>query len=183
VSTRGRVYRVEPMTAHAAAEIVRWRHPPPYDTYDFDGGELVNLREELRYHSVLEGDDLVGYCCFGDDARVPGGVYADDALDVGWGMRPDLMGQGRSRLFLAAILEHARRSYRPAIMRVTIAVFNQRSRRAALRAGFTLERERFSSPSGTEFAVLVTPEDRGHWTRYQVPGRRVDDLSGAAGHG
>jgi len=97
-------YRVQPISAVAAAAIIAWRHPPPYDTYDFDGGELAGLlAPAYRYHELLEADELVGYCCFGDDARVPGGAYTDDALDIGWGMRPDLMGQGRGREFVAAI--------------------------------------------------------------------------------
>lgn len=28
----------------------------------------------------------MGYCCFGTDARVPGGDYSADALDIGLGM-------------------------------------------------------------------------------------------------
>jgi len=150
-------YRVQPMSARSAAAIITWRHPPPYDTYDFDAGELANLLgPAYRYHELRDGDDLVGYCCFGDDARVPGGAYADEALDVGWGMRPDLMGQGRGRAFVAAITGFAWETYAPPRLRVTIADFNMRSRRAAERAGFTLERERFTSPSGMDFTVLVT---------------------------
>ncbi len=145
------------MSPRSAAAIITWRHPHPYDTYDFDTGELGNLlAPEYRYHELLEADELVGYCCFGEDATVPGGAYTDDALDIGWGMRPDLMGQGRGREFVAAILGFARETYRPARLRVTIALFNGRSRAAAERAGLTIERERFTSPSGMDFAVLVT---------------------------
>ena len=87
---------------------------------------------------------------------MPGGAYTDDALDIGWGMRPDLMGQGRGREFVAAIVGFAWQTYRPIRLRVTIADFNVRSRRAAEPAGLTLERERFTSPSGMDFTVLVT---------------------------
>jgi [ribosomal protein S18]-alanine N-acetyltransferase len=154
-------YRIQPLTPASAAAIIIWRHPPPYDTYDFSGGELASLlAPQYRYHELLEGGHLVGYCCFGDDARVPGGAYADDALDVGWGMRPDLIGQGRGRGFVAAITRFAWQTYSPPRLRVTIADFNHRSRRAAETAGLTLERERFSSPSGMDFTVLVT-EHRG----------------------
>lgn len=145
------------MSAPSAAAIITWRHPPPYDTYDFDGGELASLlAPQYRYHELWEADELVGYCCFGDDARVPGGAYTDDALDIGWGMRPDLMGQGRGREFVAAIVDFARQAYRSSRFRVTIADFNMRSRRVAEGAGLTLERERFTSPSGVDFTVLVT---------------------------
>jgi [ribosomal protein S18]-alanine N-acetyltransferase len=151
-------YAIEPMTADAAAAIGDWRYDPPYDTYDLDPGDTEHmLVPRYRYHTVREGDDLVGYCCFGDDARVPGGAYVDDALDVGWGMRPDLMGRGRGHRFVGAILDHARRSYRPRMLRVTIADFNARSQRVAAHAGLTVERERFTSSAGERFIVFVTP--------------------------
>jgi [ribosomal protein S18]-alanine N-acetyltransferase len=151
-------YALEPITADVAAEIGRWRYPTPYDTYDLEPGDVEHmLVPGYGYHVVRDGDELVGYCCFGEDARVPGGAYADDALDVGWGMRPDLMGRGRGHAFVAAILEHARGAYRPCALRLTIAGFNDRSRRVAERAGLTLERERFTSSSGERFIVFVTP--------------------------
>ena len=40
---------------------------------------------------VHEGE-LVGYGCFGAPARVPEVDEEAGALDVGYGMRPDLMG-------------------------------------------------------------------------------------------
>jgi [ribosomal protein S18]-alanine N-acetyltransferase len=159
-------YDIRLLTPASAAAIVTWKHPPPYDTYDFQGGELAGLLSPgYRYHELLEDGVLAGYCCFGDDARVPGGAYTDDALDVGWGMRPDLMGQGRGRAFVSAIVAFAWQTYAPPLLRVTIADFNHRSRRAAETAGFTLERERFTSPSGMNFTVLVTQ------TRGQAPSR------------
>jgi RimJ/RimL family protein N-acetyltransferase len=149
--------RIELMTAESAAAIGRWRHPPPYDTYDFHAGEeRALLIAEYRYHRVLDGDELVGYCCFGDEGRVPGGVYTDDALDMGWGMRPDLSGKGLGQEFATAVVAFAWASYRPRMMRVTIADFNVRSQKVAARVGFTVERERFTSASGMDFTVWVT---------------------------
>ena len=72
------------------------------------------LNPGYRYHAVLEDGELIGYCCFGEDAQVRGGTYREGELEVGWGMRPDLMGQGRGREFAAAILEYAERTYRAA---------------------------------------------------------------------
>jgi [ribosomal protein S18]-alanine N-acetyltransferase len=155
-------YAIEPVTAEIAAAIGEWRYPPPYDTYNLDAGDVDHmLVARYRYHALREDDELVGYCCFGDDARVPGGAYTDDALDVGWGMRPDLMGRGRGHAFVGAILDFARRTYRPRMLRVTIAEFNARSQRVAAHAGITLERERFTSSSGERFIVFVTPPPGG----------------------
>jgi RimJ/RimL family protein N-acetyltransferase len=154
-------YRIERMTAESAAAIGRWRYPPPYDTYDLEPGDVEHmLNPRYRYHTLWDGEALIGYCCFGEDARVPGGAYADDALDVGWGMHPGLMGLGRGHGFVGAITAFARASYRPPTMRVTVADFNARSRRVAEHAGFSLERERFQTKAGERFTVLVTPSDR-----------------------
>jgi RimJ/RimL family protein N-acetyltransferase len=149
--------RIELMNAEAASAIGRWRHPPPYDTYDFHAGEeRALLIAEYCYHRVLDGEELVGYCCFGDEGRVPGGVYTDDALDMGWGMRPDLNGKGLGQEFATEVVAFAREAYHPRMMRVTIADFNVRSQIVAARVGFSVERERFTSASGMDYTVWVT---------------------------
>ena len=54
--------------------------------------------------------DLVGYCCYGLDAQVPGGEYLINmpaVLDIGVGMKPNLTGAGRGHDFVSAILEYA----------------------------------------------------------------------------
>lgn len=148
-------YRLTAMTPRFADQVAGWRYPPPYDTYDLapqDVGHL--LQPDYRYHIVWDDDDVVGYCCFGVDATVPGGDYSRDALDVGWGMHPDLMGRGRGRGFVAAIVGFAAAAYAPTRMRVTIAEFNERSQRAAAGNGFTVETGRFAGPGGMRFVVL-----------------------------
>ena len=49
-----------------------------------------------RYHGVTGEDhsQLIGFCCFGPDARVTGFAYDEDSLDIGAGLRPDLTGRG-----------------------------------------------------------------------------------------
>jgi len=144
------------MTRAFADQVAGWRYPPPFDTYDVDGPEVDHLlRPDYRYQIVWEGETGIGYCCFGADARVPGGDYSSDALDVGWGMRPDLTGHGHGRAFVGAIVEFALDAYRPAGLRVTIAEFNTRSQRAAASGGgFTLERDRFTAADGMRFIIL-----------------------------
>jgi ribosomal-protein-alanine N-acetyltransferase len=63
------------------------------------------LRPDYHYYAVHDATGvLVGFCCYGEDAQVAGGDYAAPALDVGMGLRPDLVGQGRAHGFLQAIL-------------------------------------------------------------------------------
>jgi ribosomal-protein-alanine N-acetyltransferase len=146
--------RIVPITRDQAEQVAAWRHPPPYDTYDVTQGAAALLDPELRYHAVMSGEELVGYCCYGVDATVPNGTYEEGVLEVGWGMRPDLMGQGRGRGFVAAIVEYAKDAYAPAVMGVTIATFNARSQSVARANGFTEQVGSFTGPTGMEFVQL-----------------------------
>ncbi len=112
--------------------MINWHYDPPYNYYDlapeyFPG--LLNL--DYRYHHVLnQSGELDGFCCFGEDARVPGGVYSEGeprVLDIGVGLKPELTDQGLGKDFVAAVLNYARDTYQSEIFRVTIADFNQRS--------------------------------------------------------
>jgi [ribosomal protein S18]-alanine N-acetyltransferase len=88
-----------PMEEANAHTLISWRYDPPYDIYNI----LASTVEEVSfltdphnaYYSLHNEDGILeAFCCFGADAQVPGGDYTADALDVGWGVRPDLTGQG-----------------------------------------------------------------------------------------
>src|SRR5690606_23958793 len=124
-------YAFTPMTEAFAREIVAWRYPGQYDIYNTDDADVeadvqVLLDPRYAYYAVTDSAGfLVGFCCYGIDAQVPGGDYQDTgALDIGLGLRPDLAGQGRGLNFLEAILDFARRRYGATRFRATIAVFN-----------------------------------------------------------
>lgn len=136
-------YQISPLTEENARQIIHWRYQPPYDLYDPSENDLVGfLNPEYRYHQVLNDDmNLVGYCCFGLDARVPGGDYdigEPAVLDVGFGMHPDLVGQGRGAGFLMAILNYGQEHFAPERFRATIASFNQRSLKTFQGQGFQI---------------------------------------------
>jgi ribosomal-protein-alanine N-acetyltransferase len=154
-------YGFRPITAADAHIILGWRYTPPYDFYNHDPAEIdadlaVQLDPVNAYHAMVdERGELRGFCCFGPDARVPGGDYGDDgSLDVGAGMRPDLTGQGAGGGFIAAVVAFGQERYRPPAFRATVAAFNQRSIRACEQAGFR-QAARFISTRGDEFVVLV----------------------------
>lgn len=161
-------YFFEPMSEPYARAIVAWRYPGQYNIYntesdaDVEADVRVLLDPRYAYHAVLDAEgDLVGFCCFGADAQVPGGDYSDlSALDVGLGLRPDLAGHGRGLGFLEAIMDFARKRYGVTRFRATIAAFNTRSRRVFEKAGY-VETQRFRS-RGTqplEFIVVVKEAD------------------------
>jgi RimJ/RimL family protein N-acetyltransferase len=142
-----------------AWEITSWAYDPSYAQYDLSPDSLSSLlAPQNRYHAVVdERGVLVGYCCFGPEARVPGGDYAvgePEVLDIGVGLRPDMTGQGHGREFIAAILAFAIEAYSPAIFRVTIAGFNHRSRRAFEVTGFEVSHHFERSTDGMKFVQL-----------------------------
>jgi ribosomal-protein-alanine N-acetyltransferase len=127
------------MDRHAAERVITWRYEPPYDVYNMDASALPDLlaREHHYYVASMQDDDLVGFCCFGPDARVSGGDYSDaEAVDVGIGLRPDLTGQGLGASFLSAVLDFGQEALGATRFRATIAAFNTRSIRVAEGAGF-----------------------------------------------
>jgi RimJ/RimL family protein N-acetyltransferase len=138
--------RARELTAAEAARPLGWHYPAPFSTYDAEG----TLKPELGYFAVEEEGELVGYGVVGQEARVPGVVEEEGTIDVGYGMRPDLIGQGRGRAFVGAILAHAVAGAPDAArLRMSILDWNVRSRRVAEAHGF-----RFLERVG-DFDVLV----------------------------
>ena len=156
-------FTLKPITPCDARAISRWRYGGPYSIYDGDPTSVDALLEPgLFYHSVYDKrGDLVGYFCFGEDARVPAGrrlgVYEiEPALDVGLGMRPDLTGQGLGEEFVHAGLRFARETYAPPAFRLTVATFNRRAIRVYERAGFeTVETFGPATPDGGREWLLM----------------------------
>lgn len=152
---------VGPLREDDVRAMLRWRYAPPYQIYDMEGADDPAMVAEFldpgqAYFAVRDGDGvLVGYCCFGAEARVPGWDYDEDALDVGVGMRPDLTGQGHGAAFTAAVLAFGVQRFPRRRLRATVAVFNRRSRRVCQRHGLR-EVGRFvrSGDPPREFAVL-----------------------------
>jgi RimJ/RimL family protein N-acetyltransferase len=149
------------MDEASARAIHTWRYAPPYDVYNGAGdvGAFVQTLLDPRnaYHTIRDvRGSLIAYCCFGPDARVPGGDYDEDTLDVGLGMRPDLTGQGRGPGMLVAILDFARRTFAPPALRVTVAAFNQRAQKVYQKAGFRVIQE-FTRSDGMPFVIMMRP--------------------------
>lgn len=150
--------QINPMMRDHALDICTWRYPPPYDCYDMadaDPGEL--LQPELGFHSLIAGNQLIGFRSFGPDGQVPGWDYDDQALDTGGGLRPQLVGRGLGRQAISAGLAFGRSQFSPRAFRVTVATFNARALRTVEALGF--ERiGQFSASDGRSFDVLIHPE-------------------------
>jgi len=142
--------QVRALTSEDAVAIAGWRYPGRDATYDVR--EVVS--PERGYWAVVDGDDLVGYACFGAEARVPGVEEEAGVLDVGYGLRPDLVGQGLGRRFVGSILDFGAARFEPAHLRLLILDWNERSRKVAEALGF--EEQRLVQSREGIFRVLVT---------------------------
>jgi [ribosomal protein S18]-alanine N-acetyltransferase len=85
---------------------------------------------------VTEAGELIGYCCFGEPARVPGTTAQPGTLDIGYGMAPDRVGRGDGSRFVAAIIAFAAERWAHRRFRVYVLAWNERSRKVAARNGF-----------------------------------------------
>lgn len=85
------VYSFEQMNDEQAQEIAAWRYEPPYDFYDMPGDpedlkKLLDPERRRNYYAAVSDGELTGVFCFGSEAQVPGGDYADDsAIDMAQG--------------------------------------------------------------------------------------------------
>jgi len=149
------------MDEAGARVVLAWYYPAPYGIYNTPPEQIDSVVPVLtdaanHYYLIYEGAwDPVAYCCYGPDARVPGGDYDQVALDVGLGVRPDLTGQGRGNEFVAAVLDHGRAVFDPAAWRVTIARFNARAQRVWEKAGFECVEEFEREMDGMAFVILA----------------------------
>lgn len=148
-----------PLTPQDVHTMLTWQYPPPYQRYTFhdDDGDAVEFFTNPinGYWGIWEEEHLIGFCCFGEDAQVSGGDYSMDALDVGAGFRPDLIGQGQGAKRLGAILAFGQQQFTPTHFRATIAEFNQRAQRACLALGFTPVQTFMAKAHQDRFVILI----------------------------
>jgi ribosomal-protein-alanine N-acetyltransferase len=138
------------LTRADAEEIAAWRYEPPYSVYD--GGDPQRLLEFTYFAAIDEEGELVGFCCFGEDARVSGLEEEPGVLDIGAGLRPDLTGIGLGGPFLREACRLGADLYSPFRFRLAVAAFNRRAQMVASALGF--EREGMHETDEREFVVM-----------------------------
>jgi len=153
-------YRILPINEKSGQEIIAWHYPEPYQIYNVspeDAAETIAAFQEpaYQYFQIRDQDHrLVAFFNFGIDARVSGGDYSQDALDIGLGVNPDLTGQGKGAHYARIVLQYARDTLDDNVYRVTIAAFNLRARRVWEKIGFT-QVQHFQRPTdGMEFNIF-----------------------------
>jgi [ribosomal protein S18]-alanine N-acetyltransferase len=127
---------VRPLEPRDAEEAASWRYQGPWSSYDPRPGDEP-LSAAAGYAAVVDHTGaLVGYLCVGQEARVPGLAEAGGTIDIGVGMRPDLVGRGLGRQFGAVVLDHIRDRYGDRPLRAVVQDWNERSLRLARGLGF-----------------------------------------------
>lgn len=149
-------YFFQSMTQQEAEEIaVHWRYSGIYAFYDMDAdpedlAEFLNPEERKNtYFSVIHKGEVVGFYSFTQTA--------DDTIDIGLGMKPDLTGNGSGLEFLRAGMEFARTTYNPKKITLSVAAFNKRAIKVYEKVGFK-ETERFQQATNGrayEFVKMV----------------------------
>jgi RimJ/RimL family protein N-acetyltransferase len=147
---------VRPLSRLDATTIACWKYSGAYSYYNgVDGGESETVRYMLDprngFHAVCGPRGLQGFWSYGRDGRVPGYPYDDNALDIGTGMDPALVGQGHGRTFVDAVVRNAMNA---PLLRVTIASWNERALRVWRSAGFHPV-STFRGAQGFDFTILT----------------------------
>jgi [ribosomal protein S18]-alanine N-acetyltransferase len=150
---------VRPLERRDAEAVGSWRYQGPWSVYDPRPGDDP-LSAVAGYDAVVDdAGSLVGFVCVGQEARVPGLAEADGIIDIGVGMRPDLVGRGLGRHFGAVVLDHVRGRCGDRPLRAVVQGWNERSLRLARGLGFRDAGTHQCVQGGKEvgYVVLVRP--------------------------
>ena len=149
------------ITVSEAIEISGWTYPAPYELYNGDSSqETIEEILHTNYYSARNTDNnLVGYVCFGEGARVPGGynagIYSDtEIIDLGLGLKPELTGEGYGILLVKDAVKFLQKTENPSIVQLAVAVFNERAIKVYTRAGFKHEEQFVSAVKGENVEFL-----------------------------
>lgn len=147
------------MNESLATEILSWKYEPAYDFYNNELTE-ESLAEKLdgTYHALLnEQNELVGFFCVGEAAKVPvgyqQGAYTEDLIDIGLGMNPLLVGNGNGTAFCSYILRQVMKRNEGMPIRLSVATFNERAVHLYEQLGF-VKKDEFKTDAA-EFITMV----------------------------
>ncbi|WP_229753376.1 GNAT family N-acetyltransferase [Paenibacillus segetis] len=130
------------MTDEYANLISNWKYTKPYEIYSMDGSteDISELMNGDYYYALNDANDIVGYVCNGNSARVPGGyeagIYNDSLLDIGLGLNPNYTGKGLGQDFLTQSIIFFHKQFDIKNFQLVVAVFNERAIKVYERTGF-----------------------------------------------
>ena len=126
-------FRVRQLTIEDGLDLASWSRPGAWHIED----ALAAPEPDEGYWAVVDSNDtLLGFCCVGAAARVPGAPRDDYVIDVAIGIRPQLAGRGWSSELGRAAVRYAVSVALDRRLRTTVPEWNEVGRRAAEQAGF-----------------------------------------------
>jgi enoyl-CoA hydratase len=126
-------FRVRQLTIEDGLALASWSSPGAWNIED----ALEAPEADEGYWAVVDaGDTLLGFCCVGAAARVPGAPRDDWFLDVAIGIRPQYAGRGFSGDLGRAAVAYAGSVALDRKLRTTVPEWNEVGQRAAQQAGF-----------------------------------------------
>lgn len=146
------------MSPENAYSISQWHYDGIYSFYSHNGQNIDSFMDGTHYACIDPHENLIGYFCFGTDARIPTieeNVYEDGFMDIGLGLRPDLCGDGLGITFLSHGLDYARKYLGYEKFRLSVAAFNDRAIKVYLKAGFCKKREVTNSYFMNKFHIMT----------------------------
>jgi len=151
-------------TPDEAGAVMAWSYEPPFDFYDLSGDGAVALlmaRDERGhgYYPVLADGAVVGFVCFGAEARVRGQQEEPGTCDLGAGLDPRRVSQGIATSLMPIAVRYAADRFGATRVRAAVAAFNERSLRLCTSAGFRTVRV-FDGPDDRRFVELELALDR-----------------------
>ncbi|WP_075618511.1 GNAT family N-acetyltransferase [Paenisporosarcina indica] len=146
-------YKFELMTQEQAEDIAyNWHYHDYFSFYDMESDkedldEFLNPEKRGRSYFVVSNDnEVLGFFSF---TKV-----ADHTIDIGLGMRPDLVSKGNGQDFLKAGLDFAKTTYHPKSITLSVATFNQRAIKVYKKVGFKENHTFMQDTNGSRFEFL-----------------------------
>ena len=126
-------FHVRQLTIEDGLAVASWSRPGAWRIED----ALEAPEPDEGYWAVVDSNDhLLGFCCLGAAARVPGQPDDEWVLDVAIGIRPQLAGRGWGGDLGRAAVAYARSVALDRRVRTTVPDWNDLGQRAARQAGF-----------------------------------------------
>ena len=149
--------KIIPMTEEYGHAIALWKYEGIYSFYNHDEENINEYMDGTHFACTNAAGELIGYFCFGADARVPTieeNVYDEGFLDIGLGLRPDLCGKKYGLSFLLNGLAYAQKLFIANCFRLSVAAFNERAIKVYRKAGFFVEQEVTNSYYKNKFFIM-----------------------------
>jgi ribosomal-protein-alanine N-acetyltransferase len=123
------------MTPEDVDAMRSWHYPDPYGNYDLDADPddtalmLSEIAAGGRWYAAVDAGrgELVGFFEF---------VVEEGDVEIGLGLRPDLIGSGRGASFVEAGLSFAQDAWSPRTFSLDVFPWNERAITVYERGGF-----------------------------------------------